>query len=1477
MEREYKYIYREFDKYVRILEAEGIYPPSINSIEFFCKEMITKKYWYYPPTRGGIKSIMIYGSLARDQITTEAILDRSDGIENQALFNEMREKLIERVNEMYGETGNEERARKWAPNPFSVDERAFEYALMEGIAADEWDRLEPLEQKQSVAYQKAVADSIYVKNRCAEYFDTVGAFMLRKTMHHPIMSIYFSFSASPAEGRNSTFLARPKGGEVTVDSEEDIKKFMEQSEYKDILSMGNDSFRGLWFVPSTTGENIKMACIDFDNPSMAAKATKMKTAVRNVSKKLEAQEIPYIIMFTGKSYQIWFGTEAVGIDNQYEANRYIEQLLKGVDAVVSAKSSVSTAEREEAITRAVPLIDKSVNTKNKPLGMFFGMHYKPQKSPTDDPGTGYVRVPVPLKQLTAFDPTQEAHPEYVLKNFNALSLQVDQFFDAIKMGQGFGGKGNIETPPKCFRSDENEPNFSTVKFAEEWKKGKKGFPEFNFSDGRAEASQYTEIVVTPKFDGWLGVIHYRSTGNFVLNGKRLVEQKERSTRTGNIISSEEVQCVLVTRGGIVMWDNHLTREFQRTCERLGIREAILTGEIVTYNEFGKVAGPQGVTAVLNRKEKEDGKTTQNERLFNNLRFTLTDLIKIDGKQWGIDDNYEAKHDLLKQFTSFRIDLTPYFKLQQPLTERFDALWTQVTTTDGHEGFVVYADGNRFKVKRHNTLDAVIIGIDSTSKRWQDGKGIGSAYVAVMHNRPKFGPMYVSLGRVGTTGLTDAQRKELTDKVLGEDDEHVVPLSKALGQSEDTMGLENVVFVEPTTVVEVVYEKLNESREPSFAMYRQQRMGKGRGASTNFTFADVMYARRMRSPRIVGIREDKNPLKKLDVDSAQGDTSGGFKIGAKPNPVFSFPKISKLIKEFNRITWSLDSAKKTEVPVVFRDDELVQRSFVGKVHASNEGIDASIDMWRKLHKLMDRNREFAGYVKNNTIYYGSSHRRGEVIPEFTEEFTGCDFMFHTHPYHPRFGRELGFMSPQDIIVSMVARIGFGVRHHVISETYGFDVVTMDIKKGSPLHKAVVGINKAKTPKGVERYSKAISTIIKKEGKLIMGEYNKKTATRNKLTKWLVENEIAFTPFDISAATINEYASKSENFTVKYQVMPLPLYQITFKGDYPQMEVLENPMSFYGYEPTRNVEYVGYPGEEVWGLKIEDEFKSAYNRVYAFDKPPGEDKMYLTGTSSSPQSPSPIKIRGRSIYLDVSNLDQGTFATAIDDDLMEGQDAAKILPKYQKGVEVPKSMYDMERDMYHNDKEQNRRDMKLQVKVFFDMKRPKDSLKSKDPDKFYEQWYQDIEESGEILKAVSSKKGLPKDEKKVLAEVLADEILENPQFVTNSWDTTLENFKARYDAVMNEYMNGISAHPDIVLRTKYPEWEFNALQKARLLSLAEDEYSYTEEEVRAIQSGYPPKAISPSLTSAFSDLYGPGLRFDDLDDEEDDFDGTESEDN
>jgi len=1471
MERDYKFVYREFDKYARILEAEGIYPPSINSIEYFCKEMITKRYWYYPPAGGEIRSLMFYGTVATDQLTGEPILDRSDAIENDALFAEMREKLMGKVEQSYGGLGNEERLRKWAPNPFTVEERAREYALMENVDMDKWDNMTPIEKQQTTAYQKAVADSIYVKNRCVDYFATVGPFMLRKTMHHPLASIYFSFSVSQADNRKSTMISRKEG--VTVDSEKDIEDFMKMKEYQEMRSMGSESFRSLWFIPSTTGDNIKMACIDLDNPQMAVKDSKMKTVVRQVANKLEAEDVPYIIMFTGKSYQIWFGTEKPEINNQYEANRYIEDLFRGIDALVSTKTSISAAEINEAVSRGVPLIDKSVNTKNKPLGMFFGMHYKPQSKPTDDPGTGYVRVPVLLKQLSTFDPMTEAHPDYVLKNFNSLSLIVDQWFDEVGIGQGFGGKGNIETLPECFRSGEKYPDFATAKFADEWKKGGKGFPEFDFDDGRAKASEYGELLITPKFDGWLGVLHYRSTGNFKLDNKRLVSQKQRSTRTGKILATEEVQCVLSTRHGVVMWDNHLTREFQRTCERLGIREAIVAGEIVTYDEYGKVAGPHGVTTVINRKEERDGNFVQNERLFNSLRFVLTDAIKIDGKQWKPTDPYQEKHTLLNEFTSFRITRTPLYELEAPLVERFDALWSQVTTTDGHEGFVVYAEGERFKVKRHNTLDAVIIGVDKTSKRWMDGKGIGSAYVAVMHNRPKYGPIYVSLGRVGTTGITDEQRKELTQQVIGEDNKNVIPLSKAVGKLEDAQGLEDIIFVEPTTVVEIVYETINPERVETFSMYREQSLGRGRESGTGTRFAGVIFARRMRSPRIVGIREDKNPLKKLDVDSEQGEQAGGFQIGVRPNP--NLMKIPKTIKKaLNDITWSFASAKKKPKVVVFREDELVQRSFVGEVIQEEDGIGGSIDLWRKLHKLMDRNREFAGFVKNNTIYYGSSHMQGATAIELTSDLVGVDFMFHTHPYHPLFGRTLGFMSDADIVVSYAARLLYGVEYQVISETYGFDTLRIRLKADGKLSEIMSKLEKEKegTSKFNTQFNK-LQKIMKKEVDIVRKAFRNKTSLRNKTGKYLIENNVAFSPFEISAATIHDINTKSKEFHIDFTALPLPVYSITLKGEYPQMEILENPMSLYGFEPKRNVEYVGFPGEEVYGLDIKKEFELAHKRAYAFDKPPGDQKMYLTGSlSRSPQSPSPVKIKGKEIYLDVSNLDQGTFATAIDDDLMEGQDAQKILPKYTKGMTVPKSWYDTEKEQYHIDQNQNKRDLEVQARVFFDMSRPKDLIKSEGEEAYFNKWFKDIEDSEEVLKAVSRYLTLPKEEKQVLAETLADEIAENPPPVTKSWDDELQVYIEAHRRLSEDYMNGKGPPPELILKTKYADWEYKILEKGRLLQEAEEKHSYNEEDIRMITESYPPQAVGPSLTSAFADLYGPGLRFDEID-EEDEEDGTE----
>ena len=112
-------------------------------------------------------------------------------------------------------------------------------------------------------------------------------------------------------------------------------------------------------------------------------------------------------------------------------------------------------------------------------------------------------------------------------------------------------------------------------------------------------------------------------------------------------------------------------------------------------------------------------------------------------------------------------------------------------------------------------------------------------------------------------------------------------------------------------------------------------------------------------------------------------------------------------------------------------------------------------------------------------------------------------------------------------------------------------------------------------------------------------------------------------------IREVNQKSKYFQYEYKTLPLPLYSVQWKGDYPQIEAIKNP-AFYGYEPKRMVRG-GTEADDKF-LKIEQEFDLAYQRAYGFDKPPGDQKLYLFGTQARGQSggyqtPSPVQIRGK----------------------------------------------------------------------------------------------------------------------------------------------------------------------------------------------------------------------------------------------------------
>ena len=78
-------------------------------------------------------------------------------------------------------------------------------------------------------------------------------------------------------------------------------------------------------------------------------------------------------------------------------------------------------------------------------------------------------------------------------------------------------------------------------------------------------------------------------------------------------------------------------------------------------------------------------------------------------------------------------------------------------------------------------------------------------------------------------------------------------------------------------------------------------------------------------------------------------------------------------------------------------------------------------------------------------------------------------------------------------------------------------------------------------------------------------------------------------------------------------------------------------------------------------------------------------------------------------------------------------------------------------------------------------------------------------------------------------------------------------------------------DKQMRTKYPAWEYSALEKARRLREAEIELGYTEDEISMIKQSFSPQTSSVSLSSAFSSLFGPSLHGE-LEEEEEDDDGT-----
>ena len=69
------------------------------------------------------------------------------------------------------------------------------------------------------------------------------------------------------------------------------------------------------------------------------------------------------------------------------------------------------------------------------------------------------------------------------------------------------------------------------------------------------------------------------------------------------------------------------------------------------------------------------------------------------------------------------------KIKTDLATNFDAYWKKNVKEANNEG-VVGMVGSSYKVKRKYTLDAAIIGIDTSAKYWQDQRILSTVIIAV---------------------------------------------------------------------------------------------------------------------------------------------------------------------------------------------------------------------------------------------------------------------------------------------------------------------------------------------------------------------------------------------------------------------------------------------------------------------------------------------------------------------------------------------------------------------------------------------------------------------------------------------------------------------------------------------------------------------------------------------------------------------------
>lgn len=239
-----------------------------------------------------------------------------------------------------------------------------------------------------------------------------------------------------------------------------------------------------------------------------------------------------------------------------------------------------------------------------------------------------------------------------------------------------------------------------------------------------------------------------------------------------------------------------------------IVEAELLAEMYAVGEHGE---PLTLPNLIHYLKGSDA------RLHNQIKLGLFDLYSINGVKSELI--YPLKFEQMQAWFE-NAKLVHVLEWIEPTTQQdIENFWHEKVEKQKWEGLIIRQNGETWKVKPNNDIDAVIIGINKNNKGFSEGKA-RSLKIALMNEDGNF----VEIGDCSGIGEQEAQELyKLTEFKIGEDNTtifvqpFVVVTIEYIQTYPDTRN--KVYAIQNGTIKEVGYQSLIRLRNPHVKAYR----------------------------------------------------------------------------------------------------------------------------------------------------------------------------------------------------------------------------------------------------------------------------------------------------------------------------------------------------------------------------------------------------------------------------------------------------------------------------------------------------------------------------------------------------------------------------------------------------------------------------------------------------------------------------------